>query len=115
MASIFADPKILRLTADSDAATAFALEPRIFQGMGYGEDTETYFRPAFPDPVGEYTTGLLQNTIAAYLLRNFVRSGDDTVFQALKRDALVKAAAAKELVSSATSKFQEAFEKLYGK
>lgn len=107
--------KILRLTADSDAATAFALEPRIFQGMGYGEDTKTYFRPAFPDPVGEYTTRLLQNTIAAYLLRNFVRSGDDTVFQALKRDALVKAAAAKELVCSATSKFQEAFEKLYGK
>jgi hypothetical protein len=44
--------------------------------------------PAFPDPVEEYTTGLLQNTIAAYLLRNFVRSGDDIVFQALKRDAV---------------------------
>jgi hypothetical protein len=106
--------KILRLTADSDAATAFALESQIFQGLGFGEDTETYFRPAFPDPVGEHTTPLLQNTIAAYLLRNFIRSGDETVFEALKRDALAKAVAAKELISGKTSKFQEVFDKLYG-
>jgi hypothetical protein len=106
--------KILRLTADSDAATAFALEPRIFQGLGFGEDTETYFRPAFPDPIGEHTTRLLQNTIAAYLLRNFIRSGDETVFEALKRDALAKAVAAKELITGKTSKFQEVFDKLYG-
>lgn len=107
--------KILRLTADSDAASAFALEPRIFRGMGYGEDTETYFRPAFPDPVGEHTTLLLQNTIAAYLLRNCVRSGDATIFGTLKEDALAKAAAAKEFIVGETSKFQVLFDKLYGK
>jgi hypothetical protein len=106
--------KILRLTADSDVATAFALEPRIFPGRGYGEDTETYFRPAFPDPMGEYTTRLLQNTIAAYLLRNFIRRGDETIFAALKKDALAKAAGVKEFVHGEISKFEEAFDKLYG-
>jgi hypothetical protein len=107
--------KILRLVTDSDVANAFALAPRIFKGMGWRGDSETVFRPAFPDRVAEYTPPLLQNTIAAYLLRNFLETGDDTIFEALKKDALAKATAARELIDGELSKFQDAFDSRYGK
>jgi hypothetical protein len=107
--------KILRLVTDSDVANAFALAPRIFEGMGWRDDSEIFFRPAFPGPVGQYTPPLLQNTIAAYLLRNFLETGDDTIFEALKKDALAKAAAAREVIDGELSKYQAAFDTRYGK
>jgi hypothetical protein len=107
--------KILRLVTDSDVANAFALAPRIFEGMGWRDDSETFFHPAFPDVVGQYTPPLLQNTIAAYLLRNFVQSGDNTILEALKNDALAKAAAAREVIDGEILKFQDAFDRRHGK
>jgi hypothetical protein len=114
--------RFLKLTPDSDAAEVFALSPRIFpkdlplrriiQGI---EDTESIFRPAFTNAATAYIPPLRQNTIAAYLLQNFLEVGDSTIFEALKGDALARAAAVQEVIGVETSKYQEAFDARYGK
>src|SRR5256885_255826 len=87
-----------------------------FRGNGgWRGESETFFRPAFSDAVGQYTPPLLQNTIAAYLLRSVVQSGDDTILDALKNDALAKAAAAREVIDGELLKFQDAFDRRCGK
>jgi hypothetical protein len=105
--------RLLKLTMDSDGAKLFALSPRKFLGRKWGGDSETVFRPAFSDSITQ--TQLRQNTIAAYLLRNFVDGDDATIFEALKNDAVAKAAAAREVIEGELSKFQTAFDSRYGK
>jgi hypothetical protein len=78
-------------------------------------DSESIFRPAFSDSVTQHTSPVRQNTIAAYLLRNFIEASDATIFEALKSDALAKAAAAREVIGIEVSKFQDAFDTRYGK
>jgi hypothetical protein len=78
-------------------------------------DSESVFRPAVSDSVTQYTPPLRQNTIAAYLLRNFVYVDDVPIFEALKNDALAKATAAREVIDGERSKFQAAFDRRYGK
>jgi hypothetical protein len=111
--------RILKLTMDSDEAKLFALSARIFHkdlacpSRVIGNN-ETVFRPAFSDPV-QYVPPLRQNTLAAYLMRNFVDAGKDNIFGALKRDALAKFLVAKEVIAGELSKFQSAFDCRYGK
>jgi hypothetical protein len=76
--------------------------------------SEPVFRPAFSDSVTQCPP-LPQNTIAAYLLRNSVDVGGVTIFDALKNDALAKAAAARAVIDGELSKFQDAFDTRYGK
>jgi hypothetical protein len=106
--------RFLQLTMDSDAAKLFALSPRKFWGKKWDSGGDrTIFRPAFPD--NEHTPALRQDTIAAYLLRNMVSGDAQTIFGALKDDALMKYSAAKEIIDSEISKFREAFDRRYDK
>ncbi len=104
--------QVLKLTMDSDAAQSFALLPRRFPGRRHS-DSETIFRPAFSDSFTQ--TQLRQDTIAAYLLRNFGAEQGAPIFQALKEDALAKAAAAREIIDRGLAKFKAAFDSRYGK
>jgi hypothetical protein len=101
---------LLKLTMDSDAAKLFALSPR--RSTQSPRDNETVFRPAFFDPRTQ--TPLPQNTIAAYLLRNFGDVEDASIFEALKKDAFTKANAAKEKVAGELSRFEAKFNTRYG-
>jgi hypothetical protein len=103
----------LKLTMETDLAKLFVLSHRMFCGRKWGGADNTLFRPAYPDEAAPHITGLQQNTIAAYLLRNMVAVDDPTIFKALKDDALIKYRAAKEIVDSGFSKFREAFDKRY--
>jgi hypothetical protein len=105
--------RFLQLTTDSDVAKLFALSPRMFCGRKWGGADDTLFRPAYPDDAALHITGLRQNTIAAYLLRNMVVVDDRTIFKALKDDALIKYRAAREVIDTGVSIFREAFDKQY--
>ncbi len=76
--------QLLKLTVDSNVATAFALAPRRFAKLDshWTGDGETKFRPAFSDSFAKGTQ-LGQDTIGAYLLRNFAFAEDNTIFEAL--------------------------------
>jgi hypothetical protein len=101
--------RFLKFAPDSDMGTHFALTQRNFPGRRFG-DFETVFRPHFAD--SSMITQLRPNTIGAYLLRNF--SDDGGIFERLKGDALEKITATKEVIDRELSKFQKAFDKLYG-
>jgi hypothetical protein len=107
--------RFLQLTMESDAAKLFALSPRKFSGREWDGGDGTIFRPAFSDAIAQHTPGLRQDTIAAYLLRNLVDVDAPTIVEALKDDALIKYAAARELIDSEVSKFREAFDRRYDK
>ena len=107
--------RFLQLTVDSDTAMSFALSPRRFSGRKWHRGDETVFRPAFPDAVDQYTPGLNQDSIAAYLLRNLVNAEGRTIFDALKDDALAKHAAARAIFNSKVAQFRQAFEERYDK
>jgi hypothetical protein len=98
---------------ESDVAKLFTLSPRNFCGGKWGSIDGTLFRPAYADEAAIHITGLRQNTIAAYLLRNMVSVDDRTIFRALKEDALAKYRAAKEIIDSGFSKFRGAFDSRY--
>jgi hypothetical protein len=78
--------RFLKLTPESDAAMSFALAFRQFVGRKGESGDGTVFRPAFPDVDRPYT-GLRHDTIAAYLLREFVKDEGSSIFAALKMDA----------------------------
>ena len=110
------------ITTDSDEAKVFGLSPRSFahniewspvDDESVSPAEVSVFRPAFSDPVGEYTP-LRQNTIAAYLLRNFTYAKDASIFEALKDDAIARAIAARELIDRELSRFNAAFDERYG-
>jgi hypothetical protein len=114
--------RLLKLTMDSDEAKQFSLSPRSFahthewsprDDESASREELTVFRAAFPDPVGQCTP-LRQNTIAAYLLRSFTVK-DKSFFDALREDALARAAPARELVDRELSKFLTAFDERFGK
>lgn len=108
---------LLPLTMESEVAMAFSLAPRLlpktvrFHDWGAGEP-ETIFRAAHPDPLNVYTE-LRQNTLAAYLLRNFVGGDRSTIVEALKCDAVAKCAAARELVEGEVAKYHQTFDDRY--
>ena len=95
---------------DSEIATDFALSPRHFPGRWFGE-YETIFRPSFPDT--PMLTQLRQNTIGAYMLRNFVGTAD--ILKGLKNDALEKILATKEVIDTELAKYKNAFDKRFNK
>jgi hypothetical protein len=101
--------RFLQLTMDSDAAKLFALSPRSFWGKKWESDDETIFRPAFTESVHLQITGLRHATIAAYLLRTMVAEEGQTIFDALKADAIIKHSAARKLLDSEAARFREAF------
>jgi hypothetical protein len=115
--------RLLKLTVDSDAANGFALSPRVFpkdlryRRLTWGiDDSETIFRPAFPSgPETSLTAPVRQNTIAAFLLQDFVSGNESTVFRALKDDTIAKAKAAEDLVVTEGTKFQSMFDGRYEK
>src|SRR5712691_2207046 len=99
----------------------FSLSPRSFAHTIEWSPTDdesasreelTVFRAAFLDPVSQCTP-LRQNTIAAYLLRNFTVQ-DNSFFDALRDDALARTAPARELVDRELSKFHAAFDERFG-
>lgn len=104
--------RLLKLAADSDLAMSFALAPRSFHERGGESDDPTIFRPAFSDSDTAYT-GLRHNTIAAYLLRDFVKDGKSSVFEALKMDALVKRDAALAILRESIASFRKTFEQRF--
>jgi hypothetical protein len=106
--------RFLKLTANSSGAMSFALASRKFTGRkGEGGDG-TIFRPAFADSDTTYT-GLRHDTIAAYLLRDFVRAEGSSIFVALKKDALVKREAAHAVLRENISGFRKRFEQRFEK
>jgi hypothetical protein len=106
--------RFLKLTPESAAAMSFALTSRKFVGRKSESDDGTIFRPAFPDAATPYT-GLRHDTIAAYLLRDFVRDEGSSVFTALKADALVKRDAAHTILRENISGFRKSFEQRFEK
>ncbi|MBS4083709.1 MAG: hypothetical protein KGZ73_09185 [Rhizobiales bacterium] len=104
--------RLLRLAADSDLAMSFALAPRMFYGREGESGDKAIFRPAFSDSDTAYT-GLRDNTIAAYLLRDFVKAGESSIFEALKRDALIKRDAANSILRERISSFRKTFEQRF--
>jgi hypothetical protein len=107
--------RFLKLTADTEIATQFALSPRKFVGTKWESGDGTIFRPAFADNVAQHTSGLRQDTIGAYLLRNLVSGDAPTIFDALKADALAKHAATRHILYGEVTKFREAFAEHYDK
>lgn len=107
--------RLLKLTMDSDEGKGFALSQRQFWDRGWHGGDGTIFRPAFPDPVGQHIPDIRQNTIAAYLLRNLLVEDDQNFFGELKKDALAKHGAARELLKEKVGKFREAFDLRYDK
>ena len=109
--------QLLKLSIDSDPAKLFALSKRFFpkdlrfEGL---RDNDTVFRPSYSD-LARFTPPLRQNTIAAYLLRNFMDTGSESIFEALKNDTLAKNTAAHELVAEKISTFQNTFNERFGK
>jgi hypothetical protein len=106
--------RFLKLTPESDTAMSFALASRNLVGRKGESGDGTVFRPAFPDAATPYT-GLRHNTIAAYLLRNFVRDEGSSIFAALKTDALVKRDAAHAILRENISSFRKSFEQRFEK
>ncbi len=113
--------QLLKLSANSIPARLFVLSPRVFvsslefRRWRWGiDDSETVFRPAFSDPMKQFVPPIRQNTIAAYLLRNFVDSGEFGIYHMLKKDILDKAAATRALIEREVSKFRDAFADRYG-
>ena len=115
--------RLMQLTLGSDVALDFALTPRTFsQDTAFSEmpletggkaDQGTKFRPAFPDTEMKFTR-VRENTIAAYLLRNFTCADSAPIFEALRRDACAKHSAADELVGRELEAFQIIFSERYG-
>jgi hypothetical protein len=66
------------------------------------------FRPAFFDPI-EMPVPFTSNSIAAYLMRIFTYVTEGGIFEALKKNALAKAAATRAAVNSKLLKFHGAF------
>lgn len=106
--------RFLKLTPESDAAMSFALAFRKFVGRKSESGDGTVFRPAYPDADGPYT-GLRHDTIAAYLLREFVRDEGSSIFAALKMDAIVKRDAANAILHDNVSGFRKNFEQKFKK
>ena len=106
--------RFLKLTPESDTAMSFALASRRFVGHKGESGDGTVFRPAFPDAATPYT-GLRHDTIAAYLLRDFVRGEGSSIFAALKTDALVKRDAAHAILRENISGFRKSFERRFEK
>jgi hypothetical protein len=115
--------RLLKLTMDSDEGKSFSLSARSYadniewlivdEGPVTPEEISR-FRPAFPDdPITQYTP-LRQNTIAAYLLRNFTYAIDGSIFEALKEDILARAMPARKLIDHKLSKFRAAFDERFG-
>jgi hypothetical protein len=104
--------RFLKLSPDSDLGTQFALTQRRFlQREFWFSESDTVFRPSFPDSSTTFTQ-LRSNTIGAYLLRNFADNGG--IFEFLKSDALEKIAATKKVINTELRKTQDAFDRLYG-
>jgi hypothetical protein len=102
--------RFLKLSPDSDLATHFALTQRNFLQSNFCvRETETLFRPSFPDSSTTFTQ-LRSNTIGAYLLRNFADAGG--IFDSMKRDALEKITATKKVIDTEVKKTQEALDRL---
>lgn len=106
--------RFLKLTPESDTAMSFALASRRFVGRKGESGDGTVFRPALPDAATPYT-GLRHDTIAAYLLRDFVRDEGSSIFAALKTDALVKRDAAHAILRENISGFRKNFEHRFEK
>jgi hypothetical protein len=113
--------QLLKLSSNSIPARLFALSPRVFvsnlefRRRRWGiDDSETVFRPAFSDPMTQFVPPIRQNTIGAYLLRNFVDSVEVGIYQMLKKDVLAKAAATRSLIEGEISRFQDMFAGRYG-
>jgi hypothetical protein len=87
--------------------------PRRYRAAGINGDG-TFFRPAFPDAATPYT-GLRHDTIAAYLLRDFVKDEGSSIFATLKADALVKRGAAHAILRENISGFRKSFEQRFEK
>lgn len=110
---------LLPLTMESDIARAFCLAPRVlakdlkYRSYTWGvSDSETIFRPALSDPIGLYTQ-LRHNTIAAYLLRNFVDAERSTIVEALKNDARLKDTMGRQLVDAELAKTRASLDDRY--
>jgi hypothetical protein len=106
--------RFLKLTPESHTAMSFALASLKFVGRKGESGDGTVFRPAFPDAATPYT-GLRHDTIAAYLLRDFVRDEGSSIFAALKTDALVKREAAHAILRENISGFRKSFEQRFEK
>jgi hypothetical protein len=111
--------RVLRLTNEPNEASSFALSPRVFtrdfsdSRMRWRLDEDrTGFRPAFSNR--SLITPIRQNTIAAYLIQNFIEAGDNTIFASLKNDIIAKSAAVTAVVDAELQSFHDAFDKLYG-
>ena len=106
--------RFLKLTPSSNSAMSFALASRKFVGRKGENNDGTVFRPAFPDAATPYT-GLRHDTIAAYLLREFVSDGGSSIFAALKADALIKRDAAHAILRENILGFRKSFEQRFEK
>jgi hypothetical protein len=107
--------RFLKLTTDSESAMSFALVPHKFTGRKWDRGDETIFRPAFPDAAVQHWPEMSQDTIATYLLRNLVNDDGASIFLALNNDAVVKQAAARDIINSSVSMFRQAFDEKFGK
>jgi hypothetical protein len=105
--------RLLQLTSSSETAMQFALSPRKFCGRSWDRGDQTRFRPTWADPVTQHRPGPSQDSIAAYLLRNLLSTGDSTFFSALKSDALAKHGAAREVINKDLLNFRQAFKNKY--
>jgi hypothetical protein len=103
--------RLIRVSAESSWAKRLLLTPRVFPGLEpwCTESISSFFRPAFDD--GHELTPLPQNTIAAYLLRNLLYR--DSIFEALKQQVAVKAAAVNDLIDSELAAYQQAFNRRF--
>jgi hypothetical protein len=107
--------RFLKLTADTEIAMQFALVPRKFLGTRWESGDSMIFRPAFADNAAQHTSGLRQDPIGAYVLRNLVSGDAPTIFDALKDEALAKHAATREILHAEVAKFRETFAKRHDK
>jgi hypothetical protein len=108
--------RLLKFSTESDAARLFTLSPRTFPDeleYRYAEEVETAFRPAFSEASPKLVPPVRQNTIGAYLLRNFAGSRR-TILEALKADTIAKANAARKAIESELEKFRTSFDSRYG-
>jgi hypothetical protein len=108
--------RFLKLTTGSDAAKRFALSQWFFpESAEPFIDGRAVFRPSFANPVSQHVPALRQNTIAAYLLRNFVGGNGAKIYDALINNAVTKHAAAKQVIENELGNFEAAFDHRYGK
>jgi hypothetical protein len=98
--------RLIPVSAESSWAKRLLLRSRVFPKLApwCTENISSFFRPAFDD--GHELTPLSQNTIGAYLLRNLVHR--DSIFEALKQQIAVKAAAVNDLIESELAGYQQA-------